>query len=308
MVDAEKLTCRLLDDVSPFIVPAAQTVGLSTPVPRLTVWTCTAPTAPTPAIFEPMFYAVLRGAKVLIMGANRFELPAGSCAATSFGLPYTHQLIEASPDRPYVGVSLHLDTGLLTRLMLDMPRRNDRWTCAVAGGDLNGSVGEAFSRLVGLLGSHDDIGALAPHYEAELYYRLLQSPMGETLRQIGQQNERLKQLKASADWLAANPAEAVAISDLAASAGMSVTSFHRHFKALTGYSPLAFQRHVRLLEARRLLAAGTANVSRVAYEVGYLSPSQFSREYKSMFGAPPIADRSPALKRPAEMTADVIMP
>jgi AraC-like DNA-binding protein len=77
---------------------------------------------------------------------------------------------------------------------------------------------------------------------------------------------------------------------LAASAGMSATSFHRHFKAVTGFSPLAFQRHIRLLEARKLLAAGTANVSRVAYEVGYVSPSQFSREYKSMFGKSPVAD------------------
>ncbi|RWR05617.1 AraC family transcriptional regulator [Paenirhodobacter populi] len=290
MPDSRKLISHLLDDVAPFIVRRQETVGLPTAIPRLTVWTSTCATLPTPALFEPMFYAVLRGTKVLIMGANRFELPAGACAASSFGLPYTHQLTGATRDLPYVGISFHLDIGMLTRVMLDMPKRGDRWTCAVAADDLNGPVGEAFARLVGLLNAPDDIDMLAPHYEAELYYRLLQGPMGNTLRQIGQRNERFQQLKTAADWLAANHSEPVVIPDLAASAGMSVTSFHRHFKAVTGYSPLAFKRHMRLLEARKLLAAGAANVSRVAYEVGYLSPSQFSREYKSMFGNAPIAD------------------
>ncbi|NKL36896.1 helix-turn-helix domain-containing protein [Rhizobium leguminosarum bv. viciae] len=287
---SENVTGRLLDDVAAVVAGRTGTVGIGTPVPRLTVWTSTVPTLPTPAVFEPMFYAVLRGTKVLIMGANRFELSAGMCAASSFGLPFIHQFTDATPDLPYVAISLHLDTSMLTRVMLNMPKRDDRWTCAVAAGELNGLVGEPLARLAGLLNTPDDIGMLAPHYETELYYRLFQSTMGDTLRQIGQRNERFQQLKAAADWLASNHNEPFNIPDLAASAGMSVTSFHRHFKGVTGFSPLAFQRHIRLLEARKLLASGSANVSRVAYEVGYVSPSQFSREYKSMFGSPPVAD------------------
>jgi len=281
---------RLLDDVAPYIARLPGPVGRSTPIPRLTVWSSTSLTPATSAIFEPMFYAVVRGAKTLIMGANRFEMAAGACAASSFGLPYSHQLTDAAPDRPYVGISLHLDIDRLARIMLDMPRREDRWACAVAADDLNGAVGEAFARLVGLLKSPGDINMLAPHYESELYYRVLQSPMGDTLRQIGERNDRVRQIKAAADWLGAHNSKPVVIADLAAMSGMSVTSFHRHFKAVTGYSPLAFQRHMRLLEARKLLAAGGANVARVAYEVGYQSPSQFSREYKSQFGSPPVAD------------------
>lgn len=291
MTDTSDITRRLLDDVSPLIAGNVGTAGFPTSVPRLTVWTSTAPTLPTPAVFEPMFYAVLRGIKVLIMGANRFELLPGACAASSFGVPYIYQMTKATRDLPYVGVSVHLDVGLLTRVMLDMPKRDERWTCAVAASDLEGgSVGEALARLVGLIKTPGDVGMLAPHYEAEFYYRLLQSSMGDTLRQISQRNDRFQQLKTAADWLATNHSEPVVIPDLAASAGMSVTSFHRHFKAVTGFSPLAFQRHIRLLEARKLLAAGNANVSRVAYEVGYISPSQFSREYKSMFGSSPAAD------------------
>ena len=290
MADSQNLIARLLDDVAPFVVRQPQTHGQATPVPRGTVWTSTTESPPTQAIFEPMCYVVLRGTKVLVMGANRFELLTGACAASSFGLPYTHQLTGATRDLPYIGVSLHLDVGLLTRVMLDMPKHDERWTCAVAAAELTGGLGEAFARLVGLVNTPDDVGMLAPHYEAEFYYRLLQSPMGDTLRQLSQRNERFLQLKKTADWLAAHHSEPIVISDLAASAGMSVTSFHRHFKGVTGYSPLAFQRQIRLLEARKLLASGSATVSRVAYEVGYLSPSQFSREYKSMFGSSPVAD------------------
>lgn len=290
MFDLESTTRRLLDTIGPRIAPGRGLVGHSTPVPRLTVWTSTTATPLTSAVFEPMFYAVVRGTKVLTMGANRFEMSAGSCAASSFGLPYSHQLADATPDAPYVGISLHLDIDRLTRVVLDMPRCEERWTCAVAAGDLNGVVGEAFLRLVALLNVPDDISVLAPHYESELYYRLLQSSMGDTLRQIVQRNDRTRHIKAAADWLGANNSEPVIVSQLAASAGMSVTSFHRHFKAVTGYSPIAFQRHMRLLEARKLLAAGSTNVARVAFEVGYQSPSQFSREYKSMFGSSPITD------------------
>ncbi len=280
----------LLKDVAPFTGGDRRLTGIPTPVPRLTVWTSTVDTPPISAVFEPMFYAVLRGTKVLTMGANRFELLAGNCAASSFGLPYSHQLAGAKTDLPYIGVSLHLDVDLLTRVMLDMPKRHDRWTCAVAAGDLNGPIGETFGRLVGLVNTPDDISVLAPLYEFELYYRLLQSSMGDTLSQINQRNGRFQQLKAAADWLASNYRAAVVIPELAASSGMSVTSFHRHFKDVTGFSPLAFQRQMRLLEARKLLAAGNTNVSHVAYEVGYASPSQFSREYKSMFGSAPVAD------------------
>ncbi|MBK6413434.1 MAG: AraC family transcriptional regulator [Sphingopyxis sp.] len=292
MLVSESRTCRLLEGVAPFIAARGESAGLSTPIPRLTVWTSSNATLPTTAVFEPMFYAVVQGTKVLIMGANRFELAAGTCAASSYGLPYSYQFSDATPDRPYVGISLHLDTALLTDVMLDMTKQDDRWACTVAAGDLNGSVGEAFGRLVGLLNTPDDIGMLATLYETELYFRLLQSTMGDTLRQIGQRSDRLREIKAAADWLGANHSKSVIIPDLATSAGMSVTSFHRHFKAFTGYSPLAFQRHMRLLEARKLLAAGAVSVSRIAHEVGYLSSSQFSREYKSLFGISPVTDLS----------------
>jgi AraC-like DNA-binding protein len=236
-----------------------------------------------------MFYAVLQGKKVLRLGEQRFELAAGECAASSFGLPFTAQVEDATPAQPYAAICLDLDVDLLVEVMLDMPKVEDRWVCSAAGGRLDGAVGDALVRLVGLLSASDDRTMLGRPYERELYYRLLQSPMGDTLRQLGQRDSRLRQIKTVADWLTANADKPVAMSDLAASVGMSLTSFHRHFKAVTGFSPLAFQRQMRLLEARRHLLAGGVSVSRVAYAVGYVSPSQFSREYKRLFGMPPAA-------------------
>jgi AraC-like DNA-binding protein len=290
MSDLNHTTRHLLDVLAPHFAGEPGPADRPTSVPRLTVRTSRVPTKPVSSVFEPTFYAVLQGTKVLTMGANRFEMAAGTCVASSFGLPYSHQIAVASHDNPYVEASLRLDVNMLTRVMLDMPKREDRWTCAVAAGDLSGVVGDAFVSLVDLANAPDDVAMLAPYRESELYYRLLQSSMGDTLRQIGLRNDRVRQIKAAADWLGSHNREPVAIADVAARAGMSITSFHRHFKGVTGHSPLAFQRHMRLMEAKKLLAAGGTNVARVAFEVGYQSPSQFSREYKGMFGSSPAVD------------------
>lgn len=292
MTERAPLVDRLLTEAEPFVrrTPGANVVA--TPSPRLKVWSSTRETPPSPSLFSPMFYAVLQGAKVLRLGEMRFDLRAGECAASSFGLPFTAQLADATPARPYVALCLDLDVDLLVEVILDMPRAEDRWVCSAASGRLDGALGETFARLVGLIHTPEDRPVLGRLYEREFYYRLLQSPMGDTLRQLAQGGNRIRQIKTAADWLNANADKAVAIAELAASVGMSQTSFYRHFKLVTGFSPLAFQRRMRLLQARRLLVGGGDSVSRVAYAVGYLSPSQFSREYRAVFGEPPVASRA----------------
>lgn len=290
MTDQLTMASHVLRQVEPYVPLQPGISGTATPISRLKVWSSTHPTPPQPAMFEPIFYTVLRGTKVLKIAEHRLELKAGDCAAASFGMPYVSQILGGTQERPYVAVGLALDTDLLIGVMLDMPKVDERWVCSAAESKLTGAVGDAFARLVGLLGAPADIAVLGPHHEAELYYRLLQSRMGDTLRQIGQRHSRLRQIKKAADWLCVHQDQPFIVADLAALAGMSLTSFHRHFKAVTGHSPLAFQRHLRLLEARRLLVAGSTNVSSAAYAVGYLSTSQFSREYKRLFGNAPLAD------------------
>lgn len=172
-----------------------------------------------------------------------------------------------------------------------------RWSCAVAAGDFSGETAASFVRLVSLLSSQSDLAMLTAAYEREFYYRLLQGPMAGTLLQIVHRNSRAGPLMAAADWLSEHHDEKIVISDLASRAGMSLSSFHRHFKSLTGYSPLAFQRQVRLLEARKMLEMGGGSVGSIAHRVGYQSASQFSREYKGMFGNAPVAE----LRRPSSV-------
>jgi AraC-like DNA-binding protein len=290
MACPKNYSAHLLEVAAPFVAQNFEIPCIATPVPRLRIWKFTHDTSLLPDVFEPMFYVVLQGTKVLTMGAHRVEVTPGSCASSTFGLPFTYQVTGATPELPYVGISLSVDVKSLNRVMLDMPKRDDSWAPAMVAGAFDGQIGDAFCRLVRLINAPDDIAVLAPHYEAELYYRLLQSVMGDTICQMGDRNERFDKLKKTADWLAANHSEAVVIGDLASVAGMSLTSFHRHFKAVTGYSPLTFQRQMRLREARKLLEAGIDSVAGVAYKVGYVSPSQFSREYKTMFGSSPVAD------------------
>jgi transcriptional regulator GlxA family with amidase domain len=149
---------------------------------------------------------------------------------------------------------------------------------------------EPVYRLLRLLSSPVDIPVLWPLIERELYYRLLRSAAGNALRQTVQVHTRFAQIKRAVEWICGNATMAMSVDVLAATVDMSVTSFHRHFKAVTGLSPLAYQRHVRLLHAQRLLNVETSSVTTVAFEVGYASSSQFSREYARMFGVPPVRD------------------
>ena len=149
---------------------------------------------------------------------------------------------------------------------------------------------EPLDRLLRLLDEPSAIPVLAPQFERELCYRLLQGPLGGTLLQLCQHNTRVDQVRRAVEWICGNSDKPMCVKGLAASVGMSVTSFHRHFKAVTAHSPLAYQRHIRLLEARRQLATGSANVTTTAFSTGYASTSQFSREYKKMFGVAPIRD------------------
>lgn len=275
----------------------------ATPEPRLKVWTATGVTALTHWISEPMFYAVLQGEKGVEVGGQTYRLTAGEGISTSCGLPIAGHVAAASPTAPYMAISLDLDVDLLVDVMLDMPKAEDRWSCSAARGTLDGTLRDAFGRLLELLPDDDDRAFLWRRREAEFYYRLLRGPMGDTLRQLNPHHERRHRIKAVTDWLIGHAKDPVTVADLAARARMSVTSFHRHFRAITGQSPLAFQRQVRLLEARRLLESGDMGVTQVAFAVGYNSASQFSREYKALFGWPPVTDLPASLNSEARRAA-----
>jgi len=207
----------------------------------------------------------------------------------SIGLPFVSEVVEASPTQPYLSVELTLDAGIVASLLFDMREQNPtEWQAgAISLAQVDEGLVEPLGRLMNLLNAPFEIPVLAAQFERELYYRLLSGPLGGRLRQIGANNSRFAQIKMAAEWIGENANTPMSVEWLASHVGMSVTSFHRHFKAVTASSPLAYQRQLRLLEARRQLASGDANVTETAYTSGYISASQFSREYKKAFGVPP---------------------
>jgi len=255
-----------------------------------------APTAPQPALFESKFYLLLQGAKQMSVGGSTFDCHPGTCAVASVGLPFVSAVVEASAANPYLSVELKLNAGIVDGLLLDMPDtpliepQAVELPGALSVEQLEPSILDPLQRLLGLLDAPNDIPVLAAHYERELYYRLLTGRLGARLRQIGQRNARFSQIKMAAEWIQNNANQPMRIEWLASHVGMSVTSFHRHFKSVTASSPLAYQRQIRLLDARRRLVSGDANVTETAFSSGYASASQFSREYKRAFGTSPNQD------------------
>ena len=149
---------------------------------------------------------------------------------------------------------------------------------------------DSFERLIGLLHYPNDIYFLAPLVLQEIYYRLLNAEQGEKLRQLVTNGSHTHQISQATDWLKRHLNETVVIEELALKVGMSESGFYQHFKALTGFSPLQYQKSLRLMEARRLIRLGDKQVSQIALDVGYESPSQFSREYKRFFNVSPSQD------------------
>lgn len=264
--------------------------GSSTAMPRLMIRAADAPTGPMPALFEPKFYLLLQGAKRMTIGGETVDCIPGTCAVAAVGLPFTSQVTQASAEQPYLGVELKLDVGIVAGLLLDVPDHAEGHARSISIASIGTSVAEPLERLIRLLDTPGDLAVLAPQVEREICYRLLQGPMGGTLRQIGRSNTRFDQIRTAAQWISANADKPMRVESLAASVGMSVTSFHRHFKTVTSYSPLAYQRQIRLLDARRRLASGGVSVTQTAFATGYASAPQFSREYKRTFGVPPVRD------------------
>ena len=258
-------------------------------IPRLTFWLSAAPTLPAVGMFEPKIYIILQGEKLLtIAGATR-RFGVGHCAISTVCLPFTAQVVTASSERPYIGVELQIEPFLLADILADAAYVEKSGSRGFAQMQADADILEPLSRLLRLLEQPTDIAFMASLLERELFYRLAKSALGSMLLQVFS-SPQLSAIRSAITWIRANANESIRIEQIAEMVGMSVTSFHRHFKAVTSTSPLAYQRQVRLLGARQRLVAGRTGVTAAAYECGYSSASQFSREYKRMFGVPPMRD------------------
>ncbi|MDD2271257.1 MAG: AraC family transcriptional regulator [Desulfuromonadaceae bacterium] len=265
----------------------------TTAIPGLSLFRRTEPTEPLTGMYEPSICLIAQGAKRVRLGDDTYVYDAHHYLITSVHLPTVVQIIEASPERPYLGLRLMLDQREISQLMVDSnlpPPRVQPSGRGMATGEVGLPLLTAFQRLVDLLADRQDIPILAPIIQREITYRLLVGDQGERLRQIASAGSQSHQIARAIDWLKANFSQPLSIDDLAAQVRMSSSTFHHHFRSMTALSPLQFQKQLRLQEARRLMLSECMDAANAAFQVGYESPSQFSREYNRQFGAPPLRD------------------
>jgi len=266
---------------------------LETAVPGLGLFRREQPTEPVSGMYEPSICLIAQGAKRVTLGEDTFVYDAHHYLITSVHLPTVVQIIEASRDKPYLGLRLKFDQREISQLMADsnLPApRTQQSGRGMATGEVNLPLLTAFHRLIDLLGEPQDIPILAPIIQREIIYRLLVGDQGARLRQIASAGSQSHQIARAIEWLKVNFMRPLRIDELAEQARMSTSTFHHHFRSMTALSPLQYQKQLRLQEARRLMLSERVDAASAAFQVGYESPSQFSREYNRLFGAPPLRD------------------
>ena len=239
-----------------------------------------------------MVAVVVQGAKRIVLADRVFDARAGEYSVVTLELPLTFSVTEASEAAPYLAIALPLKPELIASLLLEAGpgERGSDEAPAIGVSQAPPDLLEPFVRLMRLLDRPSDIPIMRPMIEREIVWRLLRGDQGGLVRQIGVVDGRLAKVGHAIRWIREHYAEAFRIETLAEYAGMSPTSLHRHFRAVTAMSPLQYQKQIRLQEARSRLIASAEDVASIGFSVGYESPSQFSREYARLFGSPPRRD------------------
>jgi AraC-like DNA-binding protein len=263
-----------------------------TVIPALGLSRYSAPTDCAAVVYEPALCIVAQGAKEVLLADEAYRYDPAHLLLVSVDLPVVARVAEASPDRPCLVVRITLDPAVVGELLADdvsapplgLPARG------LAVTPVEPSLLDAVCRLVNLLDSPRDIAPLAPLILREITYRVLTGPQGARLCQITSASAPAQRIARAIRWLKERFADPLKIEALAKQVRMSPSAFHLHFKAVTALSPLQYQKRLRLMEARRLMLGEGLDAAEAAFRVGYESPSQFSREYRRMFGAPPRRD------------------
>lgn len=281
-----------IDELSALVARHAPEDGVhATPLPGVFLLRRATPTTPLHTLYEPAACIIVQGAKHVMLGDEVYRYDAETHLVVSVDLPMVAHVIEASPERPYLCIQLNLDVSILHDLALayagaPLPEPSRGVHLSPTTPDLL----DAVARLVRLLDRPQDIVALAPLVRREIHYRLLTGDQAGAVRHVAAAEGRLAQVGRAIAWIKGNYARPFRIETVAREARMSASALHQHFKAVTALSPLQYQKQVRLQEARRLMLAQGRDAQAAGFEVGYDSPSQFSREYARLFGAPPAAD------------------
>ena len=263
-----------------------------TAIAPLSLLHASAPSEPVQGVYEPSLCIVAQGNKRVMLGDEVYHHGPAHFLLVSVGLPAACQIIEASPEAPFLAVHIKLDPGQISELILAAgpPERSGRPQRGLAVSRAEPPLLDAVVRLLLLLDSPRDIGVLAPLVLREITYRLLVGEHGLQLWQIAAGNGPARRVAEAIRWLTDNFARPFGIEALARRVHLSPSGLHHQFKAVTAMSPLQYQKRLRLQEARRLILSEALDAASAGFRVGYESPSQFSREYRRLFGQPPQRD------------------
>ncbi|WP_233586625.1 AraC family transcriptional regulator [Caulobacter sp. 602-1] len=270
----------------------AESRPTDTGIPRVIMVQGEIPEHRMSTVYEPMINLILTGFKTMTVGDRTFRYDPATYFVMSVGLPAVGSVHAAETGEPYLAVALTLEPANVANLLADLPKPagGQLYSPGFSVAPVTADLLDAWVRMLRLMERPGEITALGPAYEREILFRVLQGPLGWMLRDIAMPDTALSRVGIAIRWIRENFARPLRIEALAEMAALSVSAFHRHFKAVTALSPLQYQKHVRLLHARSLLIAGEGNATSIAFGVGYASPNQFSREYARQFGLPPSKD------------------
>lgn len=276
------------------LLQSIQSNGLSeTKIPGVKLYRCDGPTAATPTIYEPTLCLLVQGSKQVWLGDELLQYNELQYLLAPVTLPVSGKIISASTDKPYIALSISLDLRELTDLVIDIAHKVEPPAIPARGiavGDADLCLLSVFQRLTQLLQSPQDIPVLLPLLKREMLYRLLLGPVGSQLREFTLIDSQAHRISKVIEMLHQRYNQPLRIKELADAAHLSESALFQSFKAVTSMSPLQFQKQLRLNEARRIMLYEGLEAATASYKVGYESPSQFSREYSRLFGAPPKAD------------------
>lgn len=267
--------------------------GANVVADNLNFYRHTHPTQPFHGVYSPSICIIAQGAKEVTLAEERFRYDPAHYLICSIDVPVIAQVVEAKPEKPYLGLKLDFDPGLIASVSVEAGIAAGRFESSVRSVDvskLKGELLDAFVRLVRLVDAPADYRVLSPLTIREIVYRLLICEQGPRLRQMASFGGHANRITKAVQKLRTRFTESISIEELASEFGMSTSSFHQHFKTATSMSPLQFQKLLRLQEARRLLLTEDVDASSAAVRVGYDDASQFTREYKRLFGDAPMRD------------------
>ncbi len=250
-------------------------------------------TSVVPTVYTPALCLIAQGEKRVYLEDETYTYDETRILLFAIDLPIMAQVTRATPDAPYLGLRINLDSTRIAALVPRIfptgvtPHPNTR---GVAVADTDDAITETATRLVSLFATPDTAALIAPLILEELMIRLLLSPIGSRVAQIGLQESHIGRISRAIDWIRTHYAQSMLVEDLAAMVHMSTSAFHQHFKSITAMTPLQYQKVLRLQHARQLMLSANLDATQAAIHVGYASPSQFSREYRRLFGEAPTRD------------------